>query len=87
MTQKFHEGQDVEVLSRPELCISFKSRWRKGKIAEHAAAIGQVSGAYVVQFHDGSHGVFDAEHIRTVEPSVMEHMEKAHKAWPPEQFD
>ena len=60
MTQ-FHEGQDVEVWG------ANMYPWRKAKIiaAElHRGALGVPTGAYIVQFPDGTHDVFDEADIR-----------------------
>jgi hypothetical protein len=60
MTPQFHEGQEVEVYrhSPPPAPI-----WRRAKICDPLP----VGNEWVVQFHDGSRGVFDAEHIRPID--------------------
>jgi len=55
MTQ-FHEGQEVEVL------FQATNWWRKAKIICQDRAPGYRG--WHVQFPDGTHGVFYAEHIR-----------------------
>ena len=63
MTAQFHEGQEVEVWG------ANMYPWRKAKIVAaeiHRGALGVPTGAYIVQFPDGTRGVFDAEHIRAV---------------------
>jgi hypothetical protein len=64
MTQ-FYLGQEVEVRTTSyDLEIAYPaagSRWRKAKIAPPVPTITQ---RYRVQFPDGTHGSFSAEHIR-----------------------
>jgi hypothetical protein len=61
----FHEGQQAEVHCFMPMS-SGRGVWRKAKIVERGPEV--MSDWYRVQFPDGTRAVFDAEHIRTVEP-------------------
>ncbi len=65
MTQRFRQGQNVEVWSDnlPGATFLEAMQWRKAKI------VGTPSGdseTYCVLFPDVTEGVFDAEHIRAI---------------------
>jgi len=62
MTQ-FHEGQEVEVAPLSEMF----GAWRKAKIVEVDQRAVQTSPIkHLVEFADGTRGVFDADHIRSL---------------------
>ena len=65
MPQQFHVGQDVEVAPLSEMF----GAWRKAKVVNYEPYFhgAHEPDRYFVQFHDGTRGVFDAEHIRDVE--------------------
>jgi hypothetical protein len=62
MTQQFHEGQEVEVWIA---IIASQGVWRKAKIL-YPGGDKYVGEWWYVQYPDGTRGVFDVEHIRTV---------------------
>jgi hypothetical protein len=66
MTQQFHEGQEVEVAHTP---WGWRST-RKAKIV-CLAYLGSENTptGYKVEFPDGTWDVFDAEHIRAIDPN------------------
>jgi hypothetical protein len=57
MTQRFHEGQEVEVLEVDVPSAPAFRVWRKAKIIMET-----LPRTYKVQFHGGQRAVFDAEH-------------------------
>jgi hypothetical protein len=68
MTQQFHEGQEVEVLTGHD-CLVAGRGWSKAKIVAiipDGTQHWDAREGYEVQFTDNSRGVFDAEHIRDV---------------------
>jgi len=77
MTQ-FHEGQDVDVY-RPTPSGTLAGQWCKAKIVKlWNSAHGHFDRPddYKVKFADGTHAVFDADHIRARLP-----LHSAHSAW------
>jgi hypothetical protein len=60
--QQFHEGRDVEVAY--DMTSLQERHWRKAKIVRPWPSYSGLRQFYLVQFPDGSRGVFDAAHIR-----------------------
>ena len=66
MTAQFHEDQEVEVWCFPD------GEWEQAKIvAQYAARTAATTARnprWHVQFRDGTRAVFDAAHIREIDP-------------------
>lgn len=67
MTQQFHAGQEVKVYVYSPGPIARASDWRQAKIIRQDRAPGYQG--WFVRFPDGTGAVFDAAHIREVEPT------------------
>lgn len=66
MTHQFHAGDEVEVQTETMGGLrdeTWRGQWRKAKIVQFVKPSHPPH--WIVQFHDGSRAVFDAEHIRT----------------------
>src|SRR5271156_4737398 len=71
MTERFHEGQEVEVRTAfreqsPAAPYGGVSNWCKAKVIYKTKIMHEDVAGYMVKFPDGTHAVFDGEHIRAV---------------------